>query len=159
MRRTTGLAVLVLSLVAAAVALAAVPPKGKYTGQTSQGRSVHIRINKHHNIPDGGFVVHWLADNCKANPNASWGPEGSSNSGTIDVKSDGSFRRSGHYNSHVKGYTGHISISGKGQFTTKTQANGTFKVKVRVVKNSTGNQVDTCRASVTWSVVRALPGG
>jgi hypothetical protein len=147
--RLVPVVVAVLSLLLAAVALAATPSKGTYRGKTSQARNVHIKINSKHNIPGGGFVINWQAP-CQVKTDHVWGPERTENSSKIVVKDDGSFRLDGKYNSHVGDYVGHISIKNGGRFNTKTSATGTFKVTVRVTKN--GDYADTCKKTVTWSV-------
>jgi hypothetical protein len=150
-KRTTkvlALAVAAVSLVFAAVALAAVPKKGTYTGKTSQARNVRVKVNKGHDINGGGFRINWQAP-CQREGYV-WGPEQTENSGKIDVKDDGSFKLNGKYNSKVDPYVGHITIRNSGRFNTKTTATGTFKVTVRVTRD--GDYVDTCKKTVTWSV-------
>jgi hypothetical protein len=146
-KRIVAVVVLVVGLVCAAVALGAVPKKGVYTGTTSQAEAVKVKVNKHHNIPDGGFKIDWVADNC--DHGAGW-TDSSESDGTIKVADDGSFKRSGHYNHTINGYTGHIRITAQGAFDTKTSAKGTFSVKVRVTKG--GDTIDHCHRKVKWSV-------
>jgi hypothetical protein len=146
-KRIVAIVVLSVALACAAVALGAVPKKGLYTGTTHQGRALSIKINKNHNIPDGGFRIDWSANKC--DKGKSWDDKTESD-GTIDVADDGSFRQVGHYNHKIGKYTGHIRITGKGKFNTRTSATGAFSVKVRVTKN--GTTIDRCHGSTSWSV-------
>jgi hypothetical protein len=148
-RRTVAVLGAALSLLLAAVALAATPDKGTYRGKTSQGRNVRIKVNKNHDINGGGFRINWHAP-CQVQKDHIWGPERTENSGKINVGDDGSFKLNGKYNSPVEGYVGHITIKNGGTFDTKTSAAGTFKVRVRVTKD--GDYVDTCKKTVAWSV-------
>jgi hypothetical protein len=150
-RRLVAAAVLAVSLVCAAAALAAIPNKGTYRGKTTQGRNLRIKVNKHHNLPDGGFRINWAAP-CQVDTEKRWGPEQTENNGGIDVKDDGTFKLDGRYNSTVGDYVGHIRIKNSGEFDTATSAAGTFEVRVRVTKN--GDDVDICKKTVHWSVTR-----
>ena len=136
----------------AAVALAVLPAGGTYKGKTSQHRGVTVKAN------DSGrvklFKIHWKAPCQKAGK--FWGPDGTQDvDGTKDkIKQDGNggFHDKGKYKSDPdpNGYVGHFTVHIAGQFTSKTKANGTFDIKVRVTRH--GNFVDSCHKSVTWNV-------
>ena len=142
-------AIAALSLVCAAVAVAATPKEGTYRGKTSQGRNLRVKVNSNHNIPGEGFRINWHAP-CTVQTDHRWGPERTENSGKIDVDDDGSFKLNGSYDSEVGDYVGHIKIRNSGRFNSRTTASGEFKVTVRVTKD--GDEVDTCRKTVKWSV-------
>jgi hypothetical protein len=150
-RRRTGVvaaAVAVLSLLCAAVALAAMPEPGKYRGKTSQDRSVRVKVNDKGRIGPDGFKIHWEAP-CQVAQDMSW-TDVTHNTQRILFKDDGSFVLDAKYKHTVEGFTGHIKIETDGKFDTKTSASGKFKVRVRVTKD--GDYVDTCKKTVSWSV-------
>jgi hypothetical protein len=146
------LSVCVALLACAAVALAVVPSKGTYKGKSSQGKTTVVKVN------DSGRIVYfrtrWKAPCNKKG--TSWGPDGTKDvDGTNDpIKQDGTgaFHDAGSYSSDPdpNGYVGHFKIKLGGKFTSKTKANGSFHVKVRVTRN--GNFVDKCHADTTWTV-------
>jgi hypothetical protein len=138
-------AVAALSLVCAAVALAATPRPGKYTGKTGQGRHVRVKVNDAGRIGPDGFKIHWKAP-CE---NGAW-EDATHNTRRIEIAGDGSFERAAKDKHTDNGYTGHEKIETDGNFDTKTSASGKFKVRVRVTKD--GDFVDTCRKTVSWSV-------
>jgi hypothetical protein len=146
-RRTLAIAAAVaaLSLLCAAVALAATPRPGKYTGETSQGRHVRVTVNDKGRIGPDGFKIHWKAP-CE---NGKW-EDVTHNTRRIEIAGDGSFELDAKYKHTVNGFTGHTKIETDGKFDTKTSASGRFKVRVRVTKD--GDFVDTCRKTVSWSV-------
>jgi hypothetical protein len=153
-RRVIGaaLAVCIALLACAAVALAAVPNQGKYTGKSSQKKPTVVKVNKNHRITY--FKIRWKAP-CNKD-GTSWGPDGTEDiDGTGDkIKQDGTgeFHDKGTYKSDPdsSGYVGHFTVKLNGFFTSKTKANGEFDIKVRVTRN--GNFVDNCHKHVTWHV-------
>ena len=140
-------------LVCAAVAIAATPKSGTYTGKTGQGYKVKVKVNDKGNIPDGGFVARWKAVCNGKDENGkhfTWGPDGSQNAGVLPIADDGSFEQSGKYTQNSGAYKGHMSAKLSGQFTSSTTAKGRFKIKINVTKN--GDHVDTCKKAVSWHV-------
>jgi hypothetical protein len=141
-------AVAALSLLCAAVALAATPKPGKYRGRTSQGKSVRVKVNDSGRIGRDGFKIHWEAP-CQVAEDMAWG-DTTHNTKRIEIADDGSFELDAKYKHAVGQYTGHIKIETDGKFDTKTSASGKFKARVRVTKD--GDYVDTCKKTVSWSV-------
>jgi hypothetical protein len=124
-------AVAALSLLCAAVALAATPKPGKYRGKTSQGKSVRVKVNDSGRIGRDGFKIHWEAP-CQVAKDMAWG-DTTHNTKRIEIADDGSFE-----------------LDAKYKLDTKTSASGKFKARVRVTKD--GDYVDTCKKTVSWSV-------
>jgi hypothetical protein len=150
-----GAAVLVAALACAAVALASTPNRGTYTGKTSQGLFVDVRVDKHHIVKR--FRINWFA---KCNSGETWAtkadPEGTRDEDLvgdpIDQTDKGTFGDSGSYSGSkdAEGIQGHFTINVAGHFYNKTHAKGSFDVKVRVTKH--GNTIDRCHRAVTWAV-------
>ena len=150
MRRATALAGAILALLlCAAVALAATPSKGLHKGTSSQDRTVDVKVGRNHHIRR--FRIDWNAACDK--PGKSW-TDGTTVTNPDKQPGDGSFSASGKYKSSHPvgaGYVGHFNYGLSGKFTTKSDANGTFHVKVRVTKD--GQTVDHCRTGkLTWQV-------
>ena len=148
--RTVLLACLAL-LACTAVALAAHPKAGPWKGKTDQDKRVRFTVK------DGDvkfFKIFWKATCEKTDDSGkhyTWDPaEPTRNKGAIDVADDGTFKRSGEYDSDLpNGYTQHVKAKLNGKFNTKKKASGTFKVTAKVKQN--GDYVDTCRKTVTWA--------
>jgi len=150
MRRATAIAGAILALLCcAAVALAATPSKGLHKGTSSQDRTVDVKVGRNHHIRR--FRIDWNAPCDK--PGKSW-TDGTTVTNPDKQPGDGSFSASGKYKSShpvAGGYVGHFNYSLSGKFTSKSEANGTFHVKVRVTKD--GKTVDHCRTGkLTWQV-------
>lgn len=153
MRRIAGVAVLVVCLACAAVALAAVPKKGTFEGQTQQKRPVTLEVDSNRDIAK--ITIWWKAHNCgSGDPQAHWGPDVTRYKSTIPVATDGSFTKAKKYQrTDEHGFTGHFRATIGGAFTKAKAANGTFSIKVRVTK--AGKFVDTCHQTVTWSATHS----
>lgn len=145
--RVVTAAVAALSLLCAAVALAATPKAGKYTGETSQGQHVRVKVNDSGRIPRDGFKIHWTAP-CEK-PGKAW-RDVTHNTERLRISDAGEFTLDAKYKHTVRDFTGHTKIETDGKFDTKTSASGTFKVRVRVTED--GDTVDRCKKTVSWSV-------
>jgi hypothetical protein len=145
--RIVAAAAVAVSLVLAAVALAATPKPGKYPGETSQGQHVRVKVNDSGRIPRDGFKIHWTAPCDK--PGKAW-QDVTHNTQPLRISDAGRFTLDAKYKHTVRGFTGHTKIETDGKFDTKTSASGTFKVRVRVTED--GDTVDRCRKTVSWSV-------
>ncbi|HKP88995.1 MAG TPA: hypothetical protein VJT75_03370 [Thermoleophilaceae bacterium] len=138
-----------LGALLAAVALAATPTKGRYTGQSEQvhapDHGVELRVDKQHKV--ARFAIDWRAF-CKK-PDQVW------DAGTEveNPKNDpiGTFHDHGTYTSKTTdGFTGKITLTVDGRFTDKTHARGDWKATVKVF-NPKGKRVDTCKVKTGWT--------
>ena len=138
-----------LSLLCAAVALAATPKPGTYEGKTQQKRPVLLEVGSDRNV--ARLAIVWKARNCENDPEASWGPDTTRFKSTIPVAEDGSFTRTKKYQrTDEHGFTGRFRAKIGGAFTKPKVASGTFDITVRVTK--AGKAIDKCHQRVTWSV-------
>ena len=135
-------------LVFAAVALAVPPETGRYVGNTSQKKPVSIRVNDNGRIKR--FNIDWQAP-CEK-PGSKWvaGTRDVDGPGDRIAQDDGVFSDFGKYTQKSGPYKGHFRVTIKGEFTTATHAEGTFKAKVRVTRD--GDTVDHCEKLIRWKV-------
>jgi hypothetical protein len=150
-RLAAGLAAVVGLLVFAAVALAVAPAPGTYKGKTGQKRNMQVKVDSTGRITF--FKIRWLAPCDKKGK--FWGPDVTQDvDGTTDrIKQpgDGSFSDKGSYDeTDTNGFKGHFSVKLGGKFTTATEANGFFRVRIRVTRK--GKLVDRCHKKVKWHV-------
>jgi hypothetical protein len=140
----------VVLLTLAAAALAATPSAGLHKGKTSQGLDVDVKVKSDRSIRR--FRTDWFA---RCDSGQTWGKKKSPAGTTITNPAqpgDGSFSSTISSDGHrdKNGVAGHFKYKLSGKFTTKSKANGTFDVKVRVTKN--GKTIDHCHKSLTWQV-------
>lgn len=138
-------AVLATALLVSSVALAALPGKAQYSGQTSDHSTVRLRLSN-----SGKRVAKlriYYAVNCN---------DGKSHTTYTDVLNlrlakNGAFAGKGSYIGSGDGSKNKFKIAGK--VTTK-KATGTFSLTASGTDPTTGQTVDCKTGSLTWSAVR-----
>jgi hypothetical protein len=148
--------VVVGSMLAAAVAFAAVPKVGLFEGTTSQASlegnepGVRIAVIRHgHRVKR--LEIDWYASCDNGKPTL---VQSTMTSGTLAAS--GKFQATAKYetdsgNLKGTGYTGKVTDHLRGKFVSATRAKGTFQAVV-VVSDETGTPVSTCRTPlIRWS--------
>jgi hypothetical protein len=147
------LAAAVALLVFAAVALAVTPDPGGYIGKTGQDKRVVVRVNDNARIKR--FDIDFQAP-CE-DPGSKWvaGTRIKDGPDHRIEQQNGVFSDYGKYtqkseDSEGNVFKGHFRVWLEGEFTSRTHAEGKFRVKIRVTHE--GETVDHCKKTVRWKV-------
>jgi hypothetical protein len=145
-----------LALGLSTVAFAAPPRKGAgFVGVTNQKSGVLSLPVAARVSPDGKkvtrFDLQWSSTCTDPNGRGTYG--GLSVTLNKTIAPNGGFGDNGSFTKDFGGGTkGVFTVKLAGRFTKKTQASGTFNVKVAIT-DAAGNQIDTCDSgNVTWRV-------
>ena len=149
MRR--GIAVLaVVALLATAAVAWAVVPKGPdtYEGKTGQNKPVFVKVNDESRIK--AFLISYKAK-CDDGHNYSGSIQDRDKPDSKITQQNGVFSGTAKKTEDAGGgYKGHVTLTYEGKFTTKTAANGTAKIKVKVTYY--GDKVTSCSKSPSWHI-------